>query len=173
MNRFILFGSRITLNYKPLRGLGMREVLLLGLAAGQAVYLVFMAESMSFPVRLTLALFLAIILLAIATIPVRGYKVEYFLFAVLLRGLLRPRRYLHQTAMRDTRQVGDASPGEIDELGEANSDRVVKKWRVTVRAEWGEWAAPNVALVMAIFVVILLAGSVIAYVSRVGGPPFQ
>ncbi|MCL5998666.1 MAG: hypothetical protein M1546_21800 [Chloroflexi bacterium] len=161
------------MNYKPLRGLGVRELLLLGFAAGQAIYLVFIAESISFPVRLTLALFLAIILLAIATIPVRGYKVEYFLFAVLLRGLVRPRRYLHQTAMRDARQVDGTSLDETDEPQDADRGKDTAKVRVPARVGWGEWAAPNVALVMAIFVVILLAGSVIAYVSRAGGPPFQ
>ena len=173
MNRFILFGSKITLNYKPLRGLGVREIFLLGLAAGQAIYLVFLAESISFPLRLTLALFIAILLLAIATIPVRGYKVEYFLFAVLLRGLVRPRRYLHQTAMRNARHVDGAGLDETDTPQDADRGKDMAKGRVPARVGWGEWAAPNVVLVMTIFIVLLLAGSMIAYVSRAVGLPFQ
>lgn len=172
MNRFILFGSKITLNYKPLRGLGVRELLLLGLAAGQAVYLVFLAESISFPVRLTIALFLAILLLAIATIPVRGYKVEYFLFAVWLRGLLRPRRYLHQTAVRPPRPLADTNLDEVNEQEEGDRDWDATQRHAVGRTGWGEWAAPNITLVMALFVILLLAGGVIAYVSRAGGPPF-
>jgi hypothetical protein len=169
MNRLILFGSKITLHYKPLRGMGVREIVLLTLAAGQAVYLVFLAESMSFPLRLTLALFLAILLLAAATIPVRGYKVEQFLIGVLLRGLIRPRRYLHQTATRNEPSLADVGD-EADEAGKAAPQAVVAP--VARELDWGAWAGPNLALVMTMFVLILLIGGLMAYASKGGRLPF-
>ena len=171
MNRLIQFGARITLNYKPLRGLGVREIALLGLAAGQAIYLVFLAESISFPIRLTLAVFLAVLLLAIATVPVRGYKVEHFLFGVLLRGLLRPRRYLHQTATRNSPRVDGSNISS--EAAAEEVDEVETKVPVAAKASWGEWTGPNLAIAMTLFVLILLTGSLIAYVSRAGVAPFR
>ena len=171
MNRFIQFGSRITLNYKPLRGLGVREIVLLGLAAGQAIYLIFLAESISFPIRLTLAMFLAVLLLAIATVPVRGYKVEYFLFNVLLRGLFRPRRYLHQTAIRDRPRMVGTSATQEAAPEKVNED--ISRVPATTKVGWGEWAGPNLAIAMTLFIIILLTGSVIAYVSKAGAAPFH
>ena len=159
MNRRITFGNRITLNYKPVRGLGVREVLLLGAATAQAVYFIFIADQISFALRLSGALFLTLILLAIALVPVRGHRVEHFAF-IVLRGIVRPRRYLHQTAERD-RPYGVAPAVEP----EADSLAAEVRAHRRVLATDGDWVAPNLAPVMALFCVMLVVGSLMVFAS--------
>jgi hypothetical protein len=161
MNQRITFGNRITLNYKPVRGLGLREVLLLGAATAQAVYFIFIADQINFTLRLSVALVLALALLAIALVPVRGHRVEHFAF-IVLRGLLRPRRYLHQTAERDQPDV--VAPPAGSELG-ARPVRVRAPARAPASVWEGDWVAPNLAPVMALFCAMLVVGSLMVFAS--------
>jgi hypothetical protein len=171
MNRLISFGAKITLNYKPVRGLGVREIVLIGLAAAQAVYLIFMATGMVLAARLGVALFLAIGLLAFAILPIRGHTIEHFIL-IALRGIVRPRRYLHQTSTRGFTaapedQTCDA-PAQVAARAAAPAAAPARRAIRRPLVPQGEWSGPNLALVMAVFCVLLFAGSVIAYAAQSG-----
>ncbi|MGQ9889820.1 MAG: hypothetical protein ACUVSX_15245 [Aggregatilineales bacterium] len=164
--RKIVFPARITLQYKAVRGVGIREAILLAVAALQAVYLVFLAESVDFVLRLCLALFLAIALVAIATVPIKGYRMEQYIL-VVLRGLLRPKVYLHQTAQREEIDLGQ----EIDPAAVASGRRPPDPAPVAASAWEGDWAAPNLAMVMAVFLGILILASLAAFIANGGQVP--
>ena len=158
MDRRINFGRKITLNWKPVRGIGLRETILLTTAALQAVYLIFVADSIVFAVRLCLALFVAVTLMVVATVPIRGYRIEHFAW-IVLRGWLRPKRYLHQTAERNM-----APLAEIGEDERRATDDGTRRPRVALAMAPGDWAGPNVAVVMALFVCLLFGAAIAVYV---------
>lgn len=168
--RKIVFPARISLEYKAVRGVGIREAILLAVAALQAVYLIFLAESIDFVLRLCLAVFLAIALVAIATVPIRGYRVEQYVLLVV-RGMLRPKVYLHQTARREEIDLGagiDAAPAPPARPRRPDpAPEPVGAIELT-----GDWAAPNLALVMAIFLTILVLASAAAFVANGGQMPW-
>lgn len=165
--RKIVFPAKITLEYKAMRGIGVREVILLGAAALQAVYFIFLAQGMSVPLRLTLAVALALALIIVATVPVRGYRFEQFAL-LMVRGLLRPKIYLHQTARRadeDTDQRPVYQPPPRREIRPTPAPAAAAEWQ-------GDWAGPNVALVLVVFLLILGVASVAAWMISGGELPW-
>ncbi|NJM40813.1 MAG: PrgI family protein [Anaerolineae bacterium] len=165
MNRDIEFGYLIDLRPKIARGMGVREAVLVGGAVLQALWLIFVYDVMPFPLRATLALFIAIVLLAIAVVPFGGMRFEIWV-ATYLRYLLRPKQRVHMTAERDR-------PAFVDEEASENADDVDQTERTRDRpfgaSPW--WVAPDPQVVMAAFVCLLVAGSVIAYLGKGGTWP--
>jgi len=162
--RRISFPARLDLAYQVMRGIGMREAVLIALAVGQAIWLVFVVEALPFVTRVTLAVLLAIALIALATIPIRGYKMEHYLL-IVLRGLIRPKVYLHQTARAAPIEVAEQpvaapppspSPPDFRSLG----DQAV-----------GEWAAPSVLVVMLLFLGLMALSAVLMYLASGGQLP--
>lgn len=157
MSRRITFGSKITLNYKALGGLGLREVALLALAAIQAVYWVLITDTPPFAARLVIALSIGLVFMAWAVVPIRGYKIEHFLW-LWLRNIVRPRRYLHQTAEAQSTQV-------VLEDEAANTKPKVTRSSLAMPHLPGDWVGPNMAIVMAIFLTLMLLSSFGLYVT--------
>ncbi|NJM42135.1 MAG: hypothetical protein HC853_15975 [Anaerolineae bacterium] len=58
-------------------GMGVRETVLVCIAAVQAIWLIFLNESMPFVLRLCIALFVAAVLLGVALIPYKDKPIEY------------------------------------------------------------------------------------------------
>ena len=162
MNRRITFGSKITLNYKALGGLGLREVVLLAFAAIQAVYWVLVADTPPFAARLVIALGIGLVFMAWAVVPIRGYKIEHFLW-LWLRNIVRPRRYLHQTAEAQSTQVVIE-----DETANAKPKLKAALPSLSIPHLQGNWAGPNMALVMTMFLVLMLISSFGLYITSGG-----
>lgn len=159
MNRRISFGSKITLNYKTLGGLGLREVTLLAVAAIQAVYWALVADAPTFAVRLVIALGIGIVFMAWAVVPIRGYKIEHFLW-LWLRNITRPRRYIHQTAGAQSSSLSLA-----DETAPAKPKRTMVPPTLHMPPLQGDWVGPNMGLVMLIFLALMLISSAGLYIT--------
>jgi molybdopterin-guanine dinucleotide biosynthesis protein A len=161
--RRVSFPARIDLRYQVMRGIGVREAILIALAAGQAIWLVFVVESLPFVSRLMLAALIAVALIAIATVPIRGYKMEHYLL-IVARGMLRPKVYLHQTARSAPIEVSEepvvAQEEDEQKLPDFKSPR-----------EFGEWAAPNVLAVMLLFLALMAMSATMLYFAAGGQLP--
>jgi hypothetical protein len=163
--RRISFPARFNLGYQLMRGIGLREAILLTLAAGQAMWLVFIFEGLHLATRVMLATIIAILLITLATVPVRGYKIEQYLI-IMLRGSLRPKVYLHQTAQGMSYQVNEDVV--VQPVEEEKPVRDVKPRR---EIGYGEWAAPNVLAVMAMFLALMVVSALLLYVLSDGELP--
>jgi len=161
--RRVSFPARIDLRYQVMRGIGVREAILIALAAGQAIWLVFVVESLPFVSRLMLAALIAVALIAIATVPIRGYKMEHYLL-IVARGMLRPKVYLHQTA-RSAPIVVSEEPVVAQEEDEQ------KLPDFKPPREFGEWAAPNVLVVMLLFLALMAMSATMLYFAAGGQLP--
>lgn len=161
--RRVSFPARIDLRYQVMRGIGVREAILIALAAGQAIWLVFVVESLPFVSRLMLAALIAVALIAIATVPIRGYKMEHYLL-IVARGMLRPKVYLHQTARSAPIAVSEepvvAQKEDAQKLPDFKPPR-----------EFGEWAAPNVLVVMLLFLALMAMSATMLYFAAGGQLP--
>ena len=161
--RRVSFPARIDLRYQVMRGIGIREAILIALAAGQAIWLVFVVESLPFVSRLMLAALIAVALIAIATVPIRGYKMEHYLL-IVARGMLRPKVYLHQTAR--------SAPIEVcEEPVVAQEEDEQKLPDFKPPREFGEWAAPNVLVVMLLFLALMAMSATMLYFAAGGQLP--
>ena len=81
-------------------GISARELILITIAALQAVWFIFVQVEMAFALRLTLAFVFALTLLAAALVPVQDKPVEQYLWR-LIRYKLRPSGRLYRTSLRD------------------------------------------------------------------------
>jgi hypothetical protein len=151
-------GRKITLNWKAVGRMGLREVLLLGIAIIQAIWLIFMVGSVAFELRFVCALLIATLLVCWASIPIRGLPAEKALFKIV-RGALGAKRYKHQTAradaLRGEGKVIDEQEAAKPKRGEANNAN-------------GEptWAAPNLGLVAFVFMCLVTLSSVVMCLVR-------
>jgi len=158
--RRVSFPARIDLRYQVMRGIGVREAILIALAAGQAIWLVFVVESLPFVSRLMLAALIAVALIAIATVPIRGYKMEHYLL-IVARGMLRPKVYLHQTA-----RSAPIAVSEEQVVAQEEDEQKLPDFKPP--REFGEWAAPNVLAVMLLFLALMAISATMLYFA-VGG----
>ena len=166
--RLIDIGKNITLFPKILPGIGLREIVLLGLAALQAVYFAFYAEALALGVRLTLAMLIAIPILIVASVPFRGMTFERWLWQQF-RGALEPKRFRHTTA--DPRQARAPDTDANVDTPALTAETAPRARPAAASGGALALATPNLGLVMALFVCLLLLSSVLAYATRAAGLP--
>jgi hypothetical protein len=164
--RRISFPARLDLSYQFMRGVGVREAVLLAVAVGQAIWLIFLVDSLAFVSRLVMAVVIAVALIAIATVPIKGYKVEQYA-VIVIRGMLRPKVYLHQTARAAEVEI-ETQPIIKEERQEKKEERAYRPARDVAP---GEWAAPNVLAVMLLFVALMVVSSLLLYLVSGGELP--
>jgi hypothetical protein len=152
-----------------LRGVGLREAILIGAAALFAVYVVFMATSLALELRLTLALVVSVALLTVAKVPVQGYRMEE-IFVIWLRGQLRAKRAVHQTGRRampdfdDATDVRDAHDPSVAQVASRPATGAVHAGEVV-------WAEPDWGAVLALFFGLLIVASALVYAADTGMLP--
>ena len=160
-HRPIFLGKPISLSFKAIGSLDLRQVILVLAAVLQAVMLVFYVEWLPFALRLTLALFVGLGLLIIATVPIRGTTFERALAEMLVERF-GPKQYLHQTAEEQTRpQEGDATDADTT-AADAADKRAHQRYRHVDTV----WAAPNFGVLLATFCTLLFVASLLAYATR-------
>lgn len=169
MMRNIVFAARQRLGYHVMRGIGLREAILIGAAALFAVYVVFMATTLALELRLTLALLVAVALLTIAKVPVQGYRMEE-MAVIWLRGQLRAKRAVHQTGRRTMPVFEDAA--DVRDGQDATAAQAMPA-PVTAAARAGAmvWAEPDWGAVLALFVGLLIVASAFVYAAGAGVLP--
>ena len=152
-------------------GVSARELILVTVAALQAVWFIFVQVEMAFALRLTLAFVFALTLLAIALVPVQDKPVEQYLWR-LLRYKLRPAGRVYRTSKRDEPEITlEASPASVAQPVTTPQSRPAPRARAKVQAHaWSisGWMQPNPALIMAAFVCVLVCGSLTAYLGKGG-----
>lgn len=149
---------------KVMRGLGVRETVLVSAAGLQAVYLIFVATSIEFALRISVAVGLALALLIVAVVPVRGYTLEQWL-ARLIRRALRPRLYLHQTAAGETYDLSDTATSNVPAA--PPQPAIAAKPAVSSAGTLAlPFDGPYVALLMLLFWFIVVGGGVLTYLVR-------
>lgn len=163
MVRNIIFAAKQRLGYHVMRGIGLREAILIGAAALFAVYIVFMAASLALELRLTLALIVSVVLLTVAKVPIQGYRMEE-MFVIWLRGQVRAKRAVHQTGRRSM----PAFEGEADVRDGRSAAMPQTATRpTTTPAHAGSlvWAEPDWGAVLGLFIGLLVVASALAYAS--------
>jgi hypothetical protein len=169
MMRNIVFAARQRLGYHVMRGIGLREAILIGAAALFAVYVVFMATSFALELRLTLALLVAVALLTIAKVPVQGYRMEE-MAVIWLRGQLRAKRAVHQTGRRTMPAFEDAA--DVRDGQDATAAQAMPTpAAAAVRVGAMTWAEPDWGAVLALFFGLLIVASALVYAAGTGVLP--
>jgi small-conductance mechanosensitive channel len=169
MMRNIVFAARQRLGYHVMRGIGLREAILIGAAALFAVYVIFMATALALELRLTLALVIAVTLLTIAKVPVQGYRMEE-MAVIWLRGQLRAKRAVHQTGRRTMPVFEDAA--DVRDAQDATAAQAMPMpATAAVRASAMVWAEPDWGAVLALFFGLLVVASALVYAAGAGVLP--
>jgi type IV secretory pathway VirB3-like protein len=169
MMRNIVFAARQRLGYHVMRGIGLREAILIGAAALFAVYVIFMATSLALELRLTLALLVAVTLLTVAKVPVQGYRMEEMV-VIWLRGQLRAKRAVHQTGRRTMPAFEDAA--DVRDGQDATAAQVMPMpATAAVRTSAMVWAEPDWGAVLALFFGLLVVASALVYAAGAGVLP--
>lgn len=172
--RNIRFGSKFDPNKSEIvNNMGARELVLVTLAAGQAIWLIFVQVQMEFALRFTIAGLIVLVLLAIALVPIKDKPIEWHLIQ-FVRYKLRPSMRIHQTALHKPDEILEevATAAPIPAPTPATSTRAptVPRRRARAAAAVGslDLLAPDPTLVLATFACMLILGSAIAYVGRGG-----
>jgi hypothetical protein len=147
-------------------GMGVREIVLVSAAAGQAIWLVFMTPALPFVVRLVVAVLIALVLLGVALVPIKDKPIEYHLVK-FLGYRMRAMGRVYRTARREDVRVGQVEVSEVVKpvVQKVTPQLKIKPQRVALAGDW-EWVQPNPALLLAVFAGLLLVGTVIAYFQR-------
>lgn len=142
----IYMSAPVNLNHRLPGGIGLRQVVLIGVAVAQAIYLVFVFDGLPFAVRLIVASLVAMVLLALAVVRPRGDSPEGLLMS-LLRWLLQPRYRVFQTAERVDHRLHSAA----DVVGDGAPARAEP-----ARAAWPlAWDRANIALIVFLFMALM------------------
>jgi hypothetical protein len=161
---------RMTGRFDPARweitaGMGVREIVLVSAAAGQAIWLVFMTPALPFVVRLVIAVLLALVLFGIALVPIKDKPIEYHLLK-FIGYRMRAMGRVYRTARRDDVRVGQ---GELTEVAEPVTRLVsaqrVKPQRIARVREW-QWVHPDSSLMLAMFMCVLITASAFAFMGK-------
>lgn len=161
--RLIDIGKNITLFPKILPGVGLREIVLLGLAALQAVYFAFYVNQLALGVRLTLALLFAIPIVIVTSVPFHGMTFERWLWQQLA-GVFEPKRYRHTTA--DPRHTRLPEEGvSTAEMPDTANEPMPQKMAGVINTAYA-LDAPNLGVIMALFACLLVLASTLAYATR-------
>ena len=159
-------------------GIGVREAVLLSVATVQAIGLIFLTpdEALPFAARLIVALVIGLILLGAALVPIRDKPVEYHL-AKFLRFKLRPPGRVYRTAHKGplvvplaetvTEPAPAAAPVPLRPTPTPRRSRTRTSARPIGVPSWLSFDQ-GLGLILAVFVCVLVAGSVMAYVGRGG-----
>ena len=167
--RFIKFGNKFDPNRNEIVNLmGPRELILVGIAAAQAIWFVFMLTTMAFALRLMLAGVIGLALLAIALVPIKDKPIEWHVVQ-FIRYKLRPARRIYQTALRKPIEVAEVAPQAVAPITQPQPVADAKP-HTKARVNAGAWhrLLPDPALVLAAFACLLVVGSVVAYVGSGG-----
>jgi hypothetical protein len=169
MSRFIKFGSRFDPKRNEIVNLmGPRELTLVGVAAVQAIWFLFVQTAMLFMLRLTLASLIGLALLAVALVPIKDKPMEWHV-AQFIRYKLRPARRIYQTALRKPLEVVEADEVAPNVVPAAKPIAETKT-RTKARSDAGTWREllPDPAFIVAAFACLLVVGSVVVYAGRGG-----
>jgi hypothetical protein len=93
----VFLGKPITLEPKAVGKINFRQGLIFIVAAIICLNLIFFVETIWFPIRLTLAIFIGVGLITIAIVPFRGTTFERAIFE-MVGEMIGNKQYLHQTA---------------------------------------------------------------------------
>jgi hypothetical protein len=147
-------------------GMGVREIVLVSAAAGQAIWLVFLMPALPFVVRLVLAVLIALVLFGIALVPIKDKPIEYHVFK-FISYRIRAMGRVYRTARRDDVRVGQVEVSEVTEPAapKVAPQPLMKPRRIALASEW-EWVQPNPAMLLAVFASLLFVGSMILYSGR-------
>lgn len=145
-------------------GMGVREIVLVSAAAGQAIWLVFMTPALPFVLRLVVAVLLALVLFGIALVPIKDKPIEYHLLK-FIGYRLRAMGRVYRTARRDDVRVGQEEVSEVAEPPELRPAPMprMKPQRVALAGDW-KWVQPNPALLLVMLMCLMILGSTITYI---------
>lgn len=142
-------------------GMGVREIVLVSAAAGQAIWLVFLTPALPFVVRLVLAVLLALVLFGIALVPIKDKPIEYHLLK-FIGYRMRAMGRVYRTARREDLRLGQVEVSTAAEPAEPKTAPMpsMKPQRVALAGDM-VWVQPNPALLLAVFAGLLLVGTII------------
>ena len=168
-NRDIHMGNPVDLERRRVVGdMGLRETLLAGAAALQAVWLVFVFTQLPFALRLTLAALIALVLLTVALVRPHNLTIEQHLIN-FVQYQRRPKHRVHLTSERDRLRLVQQGDVIADDAVVPTQTRAASHRR-SLHLDWG-WDMPDPTLVLAVFLGLLIVGSVIAYLGQGGSLP--
>ncbi|NJM39243.1 MAG: hypothetical protein HC853_00015 [Anaerolineae bacterium] len=143
----------------------LRQVLLFAIAAFLAIRIVLFERQGDLTVRLTLAVFLSLILVIIAIVPFRGTTFERFIIE-MLGEIFGPKEYLHQTAEEvDEPRTNDkpATPAKPKKT-KAKTPNYAGTGALTLER-------PNFGLLLALFMALITVSSALTYAARSSALP--
>jgi hypothetical protein len=156
-------------------GIGLREVVLLAVNLVQAIWLIFLNEAWPFALRLAVTVMVGLLLLGIAMVPIKDKPVEYYLFK-FLRYKLRPPGRVYRTAQKgrliisqEPATANEPEPEAAPRPARTKPPKPVRVTRPSMAFSLPAWLQPDVGLLLVVFVCVLIAGSVVAYVGNGGG----
>ena len=163
--RRIFIGRRITLDPKAVGKVNFRQILLFALAAFFSLRIVLFDRQGELSVRLTIAVFVSLILTIIAIVPFRGTTFERAILE-MLGEVFGPKEYLHQTAQ----QIEDKTPRTKPASKKTPAAPKELKPRTPNYAGSGALTLerPNFGLLLLIFMGLVTLASALAYASRSG-----
>ena len=164
--RRIFIGRRITLDPKAVGKVNFRQILLFALAAFFSLRIVLFERQGELSVRLTIAVFVSLILTIIAIVPFRGTTFERAILE-MLGEVFGPKEYLHQTA----EQIEDRRPREKP-TGKAAPKEPKPKTPKHAGSGALTLERPNFGLLLLIFMGLVTLASALAYTARSGVLPF-
>ena len=172
-NRDIHMGNPVDLERRRVVGdMGLRETLLAGTAALQAVWLVFVLTGLPFALRLTLAALIALVLLTIALVRPQNLTLEQHIIN-FVQYQRRPKHRVHLTSERDRLRLTQQGDVVADDAMAPTKTRAAPRAPSHSRSlhlDWG-WDMPDPSLVLAVFFCLLIVGSVITYLGQGGSVP--
>lgn len=171
--RTIHFPFKIKRGRSMFSMLGPREVILLAIAAIQALWWCFAANvGLDLIGRGIVGASIGLLIAAIAIIPIRGYKAEVFA-GKFLRWWLGPKEYIHQTALRtrpresETRTAPRAPVAPPKTEG-APARRSARRRLALPRLGMGIALASVVDALMAVFLLLVCAAAIALHLARGG-----
>lgn len=145
-------------------GMGVREIVLVSAAAGQAIWLLFLTPALPFVVRLVVAVLLALVLFGIALVPIKDKPIEYHLLK-FIGYRLRAMGRVYRTARREDMRVGQVEVREVAEpaVPKVAPVQYVKPQRIALAGNW-DWVQPNPGMLLTVFLILVAVGSLIVQI---------
>ena len=144
---------------KAVGKINFRQGLLFIVAAFICLNLIFFAETIWFPIRLTLAVFIGVGLITIAIVPFRGTTFERAIFE-MLGEMIGHKQYLHQTA----EPIEPDPPKPAGKKPETNDDAGRRQDYVSGGAIALDY--PNFGTLLFVFMCLISLASFMLYASR-------
>lgn len=160
--RRVFIGRRVTLDPKAVGKVNFRQVFLFAIAAIIAIRIVLFDRQGELSVRLTVAVFIALILVTIAIVPFRGTTFERAIFEMVSE-LFGPKEYLHQTA----EQIEDKQP-KVKPVRKPKVKQTKTREANLDTAGALTLDRPNFGLLLLLFMGLMTVASVLTYAARSG-----